>query len=360
VTVGATVVAWTVSQTLRFNDPQGRDDVMLLTKARSLGELALEQGMLAALTPVRDVFGMGDNVLLLLLANAVLLRLLMERIDRPHAVGPGDRLRSPGPGPRLASRWAGLSWAATAVYLLYRIARRVTGMPDPPVSFCLPIEVVVVPLLMVACDGVIVAWILVELRNTSLGDRGDDRIDPHAAVNLVPGAMLACLLALPARYVAIALSLADAFLPPGIAATVLGSILRWQLSWGLADLQGAAFLSLGLAGAVAWSRGTVSGAFRGYARLLAAEGGHLVALLILVGLAGGAAVALAYAVVLSLPASTWVLAAADGYAHYATLPLGLLLVAALVELGERSLPTAALAGAAQSSNPPTAADQPAA
>ena len=66
VVIGATVIAWTVSQTLRFNDPQGKDDLLLLTKARSLGELALEQGILAALTPMRDSVGLGDNLAMLL------------------------------------------------------------------------------------------------------------------------------------------------------------------------------------------------------------------------------------------------------------------------------------------------------
>ncbi|MBV8608950.1 MAG: hypothetical protein JO034_16015, partial [Singulisphaera sp.] len=49
---------------------------------------------------------------------------------------------------------------------------------------------------------------------------------------------------------------------------------------------------------------------------------------------------------LAMPPQTWVLSAADGYAHYATLPIGLLALAALVELGERSLPTATLLGKA--------------
>jgi hypothetical protein len=45
---------------------------------------------------------------------------------------------------------------------------------------------------------------------------------------------------------------------------------------------------------------------------------------------------MAYALVLSLPAQPWVLATADGYAHYATLPIGLILTAALVELGQQA------------------------
>ena len=62
------------------------------------------------------------------------------------------------------------------------------------------------------------------------------------------------------------------------------------------------------------------------------------------GMAAGAASWAAYLLVLSLPTSTWCLAAADSYAHYGTLPVGLILLAALVELGERSLPMA-MAGA---------------
>jgi hypothetical protein len=245
------------------------------------------------------------------------------------------------------------------LYLLYRLGRRVAGPADLPVGYCLPVEAVAVPLLMVVSDGVILAWILQELRSVSLGDEGNERLDPQGVVRLVPAAILTCLLALPARYVATAISLAYSFFPPEVGATALGAVFRWQLSWGLADLQGAALLSLGLAGAVPWSRGTVSSAARGYLRLFAAEGGHLVALLFWSGLAAGVAAAVAYLLVLSLPASTWVLAAADGYAHYATLPVGLLLLAAMVELGERTLPVAALAGAGKGT-PLVTSDQPAA
>ena len=60
---------------------------------------------------------------------------------------------------------------------------------------------------------------------------------------------------------------------------------------------------------------------------------------------------MAYLLVLSLPYSTWALAAADSYAHYGTLPVGLVLLAALVELGERSLPMATPAGPARRPTP---------
>jgi hypothetical protein len=154
---------------------------------------------------------------------------------------------------------------------------------------------------------------------------------------LLPGAVLACLLALPGRYLATAVWLVWFDLSAGEAQ------LRWLLSRGLVEVQAAALPAVGLAGAVAWSRGSMASAVRGYLRLLSAEGGHLVGLLTLAGLAAGGGATLAYLVVLSLPVSSWVLSAADGYAHYATLPVGLVTVAALVELGERALPRATLA-----------------
>ena len=214
-----------------------------------------------------------------------------------------------------------------------------------PVGGCMVAEAVVIPLLMLASDGILLAWILAELRDVSLGDTGNDKLQPMAAVALLPGAVAACLLAMPARYLATAILLGSYYLPDSVARTSVGALLRWQLGRGLADIQGVAILMLGLAGGVAWSRGTIEGALRGYVRMVAVEGGHLVALLALAGVFAGALSALAYTLVLSLPASPWALAVADGYAHYATLPVGLLTVAALVELGERALPTAALAEA---------------
>ena len=43
-----------------------------------------------------------------------------------------------------------------------------------------------------------------------------------------------------------------------------------------------------------------------------------------------------------LPSQNWVLGAADAYAHYVTLPVGLWTLAAAIILAERSLPTASV------------------
>jgi hypothetical protein len=95
-----------------------------------------------------------------------------------------------------------------------------------------------------------------------------------------------------------------------------------------------------MAGVVAWGSGRVLEVFADFFGLLRAEGGRLVAMLGLTGLIAGAGTGVVYAVVLSLPAQPWVLAAADSYAHFFTLPVGLVGLAALVELGGRALPEA--------------------
>ena len=153
-----------------------------------------------------------------------------------------------------------------------------------------------------------------------------------------PRAALACALALPARYVATFVLLGQAYLRTSASATSVGDYVRWQLGWGLTDLQAASLVGIGLAGAVAWSRGTIRGAIAGYGRLLTAEGGHLVAAVAMACVGSGLVAAAAYAVVLLLPVQTWVLGAADSYAHFATLPIGLWALAAFIELAERSLP----------------------
>jgi hypothetical protein len=218
----------------------------------------------------------------------------------------------------------------------------VTGNGELPMGGCIVVEAAVVPALMVLADAVLVAWVLVELRNAGLGDQEVDSLDVVGVTLVIPAAALGCLLAFPARYVATAVGLvANYHLPPYLMTlTPVTSYLRWQSGWGLVDFQAAAVMTVGVLGAVAWSRGTAGDALKGYFRLLAAEGGHLVAALALAGVAAGAVSALAYMLVLSLPYSIWALAAADSYAHYGTLPVGLLLLAALVELGERSLPMA--------------------
>ncbi len=340
IAIGFTVVSWTGSQALVFSRDSGRLDLILLTKSRVLSELALEQGVLAGLTPLRDVAGLGDNLPLLLAAVILLCKVSFDpqRMGlAPHGTDVfADHTRT-------RSGWATLIWCGGAFYALYRMVVRGAGNTDLPLGGCLVIEAVAIPLLMLIADGFLLAWLLTELRNAGLDNSSDDRLDPRQAVALMPAAALACALAVPARYMATFVWLTWRNLPTSVNSTSLGSYFRWQLRWGLTDLQSAALVVVGLVGAVAWSRGTFRGAIAGYQRMLTAEAGHLIAALAMAFVAAGSVSAAAYSVVLLLPVQSWVLAAADSYAHFATLPVGLWTLAALIELGQRSLPFATVA-----------------
>ena len=338
-TITFTVLAWTGAQSMVYHHESGKADLLLLTKSRRLGEVATEQGILAGLTPLRDVAGLGDNLPLLILAAIVVFR---ASIDPQKSGEPGEgasRRGRPRPG------WTTLVWGVAALYILYRSVARAAGAGrvDLPLGGCLIVEAILIPMAMLLVDGFLLAWILTELRNAKLDVGGQNRLDPLQAISLLPAAALACAVALPSRYIATFVFLAQAHLPTSIYATALGQYVRWQLGWGLVDIQAVSLVLVGLVGVVAWSRGRIGEAIAGYRRLLTAEGGHLVVALAMAAAAATAFAAGAYAIVLLLPAQTWVLGTADAYAHFATLPVGLWTLAALIELAERSLPTASRA-----------------
>jgi hypothetical protein len=345
--IGFTVFSWTGAQSFVFNRETGRADLIALTRSRGLGELAVEQGVLAALTPLRDVAGLADNLPLLIVAVIVIFRASVEPQRSEQGVTP----RAGSGRGRAQPAWTTIAWGVGALYILYRVVARAAGSPELPYGNCLVIETILIPVSMAIVDGLLLAWLLVELRNAGLDTTGEGRLDPLQAVALMPAAVLACIAALPARYIAAFVVLANDHLPTAIQTTALGRYIRWQLGdWGLADIQAAALVVVGLVGVVAWTRGKSSEAIGGYGRLLAAEGGHLLAALAMAGVAAGILSAVAYAVVLLLPAQPWVLNAADSYAHFATLPVGLWSLAAFIELAQRSLPIASPARSAARSS----------
>lgn len=328
--LGATVVAWTASQSLHYNNESRRDDIATLLRSKGLSELALEQGILAALTPLRDLAGLGDNLVLLVVGATLTFKLSADRWggDAPFAKG------VPGAVPGLTT----LVWGGAWLYVLYRLASLLPG-PDLneeglPLGGCLFVEALIIPGLMLIADGLLLAWVLIELRAADPGAVGADRVDVLGVLAMTPGAMLACVASLPARYLATGawLALYDV---QSLAATGLPVFVN---GWGLVVAQAAALPLGGLAGSAAWSRGDVRATVIGTIRMARAEGGRLVAAMALAGLVCGGFSALSYLLVLALPAQPWVLSAADSYAHYATLPIGLVLLSALVELGGRARP----------------------
>lgn len=336
VLLGSTVLAWSTSQYFRYADPAGFDNLVLLRRNQSPVELATGQGYLAAITPFRDVCGLGDNfpMLLLLLGITTATVAFRRSFDRSIAESASFAAATRRIASRPMPRWAMLGWGSAVLYALYRLACLTVG-GDLPIGGALLVEAFLVPLWMLAVDGLLLAWVLVELRSIGLGSTAG--LDVAGILALWPGSMLACLLLLPARTMAVTVWLLAGHAPGFVGQSGLGSMLQ---GWGLVWPQAFALSVFGLAGGLAWSRGGIGSTIRGVIRLYRAEGGRVLAVALLATTACGAVSAAAYLVLLTFPASSWLLAAADSYAHYATLPIALLALAALVELREIGLPTA--------------------
>jgi hypothetical protein len=330
IVLAATVVSWTAWQTPLHNVQEKKEDLALLLKSKSRTEFAGEQGTLAALTPLRDLMDMGDNLVLLVGAAALVFKFSADR---------WGRFDDPSVRGRAAGGWTTLCWGGAGLYAMYRVAGLIKDIEGlPPLGGCLFIEVGAVPLLMLLADGLLLAWVLVELRGVAIREE-DSGFDVAGTIAIVPAAILACLVGLPARYAATTVGLA--VFHDHLPKAMIGSpwILTFLRGWGLVWLQAASLPCVGIVGAVAWSSGSWGNALKGYGRLLKAEGGRLVALMTWTGLAVGATSMLAYYAILAMPVQPWVLLAADSYAHYASLPIGLISLAALVELGSRSAVT---------------------
>jgi len=321
--LAAMVISWTGWQSPMYNRVEKKEELALVMKSKTRLEFASEQGSLAALTPFRDLIGLADTLVLLVGAAAVVFKFSADRWGRYD-----DRIV------RSRSSLSGLttlSWSGAGLYAMYRMASLIVDSEGlPPLGGCLFVEVGLVPALMLLSDGLLLAWVLVELRGRPIGD-DEEGFDIPAILTLVPSAMLACALAMPARYVATTVALAYFYHLP----TTMGDtpyVLGFLRGWGLVWLQAGSFLTVGLVGPAAWSRGGWTSTIATYGRLLRAEGGRLAALMATAGVSVGLASTVAYYAVLALPQQPWVLLAADSYAHFMTLPLGLIFLASLVDL----------------------------
>ncbi len=353
IAIGMTVLAWTAGESLLLGRVSGLRDLQALLGTRSQAEIALEQGALATLTPLRDTAGLADNLPWLVLAAFLVFRISIEPQDWTPPGGQDT------PTPALIPRhgYTTAVWGSAALYAIYRLIGWGSGNIELPLGSILVIETLLVPIVMLAADGFLLAWILVELRDTGEGRPTTERFEPREALALLPGSALAVALALPARYAATFVLLVSSYLPTWVSDTPVGQAIRWQLGWGLADLQALSLCLVGLAGATAWSRGSPRESLTGYGRMLRADGARVLVVLALAGTASGVLSAIAYSLVLFLPAQSWVLPAADAYAHFATLPVGLWTLAALIELSQRSLPIALLADALDQDAQPPLSDQ---
>lgn len=326
--LGTSILCWTVALVRAYANDSRLKDLNALLRTRTIREVAWDQAVLAALTPLRDVAALADNLLLLVAAAALAFKATADRWGQPTwARALGD------PPESRASSWI---WVPAWVYALYRAATFVAARDGLPLGGGALVGGLVVPPLMALADGLLLAGVLVALRGAARSPVEGDAQEPlavDALLTMAPAAALACVATLPGRYLAHAAWLLIQDIP-GLARTPVVGLVR---GWGLVGVQGASLAFAGLVGAASVGGG-IGSTLSTFGRMLRAHGGRLAAATALGGMLVGAASGLVYLVVLALPARGWVLEAADSYAHLATLPLGLWLTSALVELAESTPP----------------------
>jgi hypothetical protein len=323
---GAIVFSWTSWQALHHDEPRRLEDLAILLKSRSLSELTQEQAAHAALTPFRDLAGLADLSILLLIASLALFRLSAE------SWGPAGSSEHPDRPPAPAGTV--FAWGAAWIYLIYRTASVALHPDGWPLNGLLGIDLALIPLVMLASDGLLLAWVLHELR-LAVSDAPTPPWTESIAAALrgwLP-ATLAAAAALPARTAALTAWLALPYIPspaPAPLRLLFRELFRGDL---LIWLQAASLALTPLLAAAAWTRHAGRpGLLALTLILLQSQAGRLVAIILGGTVASAGLSALAYWTILSLPPQPWLLAAADAYAHFATLPAALLLLATLVEL----------------------------
>ena len=193
------VLAWTTTQCVEFLssssvmglEPRGLVDVKALLKSGGGSDRAWELGVTEAIGPVRDLGGLGDLVVLLIIAGVAAFQFAAD-----HS-GSRGRIDRDGPG-----AWASVAWGAAGLYTLWRFAAIVGRRDGVPLVGCLPGEMFLIPLLMIFADGLLLAWILAELRDADFSEEDRPFLDSRGALMLFPlGAFVSVLIA-PTRVMA--------------------------------------------------------------------------------------------------------------------------------------------------------------
>jgi len=316
------VVSWTAWEARTYSATNRFEELALLIKNKGVFPLAVEQGVLAALTPLRELAGLGDTLILMLVVAVLVFKLGAERWE-------GDETDDPG----FVPVWITPTWIAAWLFVLYRLTLNIIAPDGYPISASTYVEPVLIPTLMLICDGLLLGCVLGEVRRVNAEGLVGSRM--AEAVRWLPASIIACVAALPARVVAVMAYLILKYVPASAPSVVLGGLLWLLLSWGLIVLQAGSLVALPWVGAAAYGpvRG---GTWLVWWRMMRDQGGRLVGLVALNLLACLVSVTAVYAVVLQYPVQAWLLAAADSYSHFVTIPLGLILMATLVEIADRA------------------------
>lgn len=326
---GLVLCSWSTSQLLQYGMTANLDSLMLTLRGKTVSSFALEQGILAALTPLRDLINLADIWPMVAAGLFFAFRYSSQAQWIPNSIKTRSQVR--------AQLLVQFFWIVASVWLVYRLVLGVSGDGGLPLHSGAWFEIVVEPITMILIDATLLAWVIVELRDSL--EKGSDQLAPdaEAVFGLFPAILLIAILLAPARVFAhvVWLTWNSVLETMGDSAELPARAVEWvvwALSWGLIDLQIVVAPLAILAGAVAFGGGSIRSTLGIAWRTLRQRGSQY--FLITLAFMAFAFLSSSAMTVLMLyhPAEPWVLMAADFYAHLASLGLGLWYLSCLIEL----------------------------
>lgn len=327
---GLLLASWTTTQFLNYSDASGLNDLQLSLRTKTIPVFSLELGFLAALVPLRDLTSLADAWPFILAVSVASFHFSnkMQFVPRSVASGKENRARS----------FSQAVWALSAIWLLYRVVVGASAEGGLPLVSGVFVESILEPALMLFLDSLFLAWAITEIRDSFQMEQTDIAPRLPEVFALVPAVVVVNFILMPGRYLAHFIwifwnSVAVSGFA-GSSQTYYAEITRfffWALSDGLIYIQVMVFPMLVLAGSCL--NGRIRDTFKIAVLMLRNQASTIFLILAFVSLADIAGVAMINSLVLSHPAESWVLLAADSYSHYFTLFSGLLLLAAFIELG---------------------------
>jgi hypothetical protein len=332
---GFVLCSWTTSQLLQYDSVANLDALQLSLRGKTIAMFGLEQGVLTALTPLRDLLALADVWPLAAAGLFFGFRYTSQAQWVPRSVKTSEQIR--------AQTLAQIFWVVVAVWLVYRIVVGVSGEGGLPLHSGAWFEVALEPATMLLIDSVLAAWVVVELRDSLMSDSDSLGPDPVKIFSLFPAMIFVCFLLAPGRYFAHVVWLAwnsfvDQAAQSGAVAPDILSGVIWALSWGIVDIQVIAMPFALLAGAAAFGGGSIGRVLRIAWRTLRGDASLYFATTIAMGTFGLMSTSLLTSLMLSHPSEPWVLMAADFYCHLASLAIGLWYLCCLIELCSRHWP----------------------
>lgn len=333
VLIGCLLLSWTTSQIFSYSGPGGLDDLQLTLRTKTLWTYSLEQGFLSAIIPLRDLANLADNWVIVLIATVSAFYYTNSMQWVPVSTMSAAQ--------RQAYIKSQYFWFAGGFWLIYRIIVGAASEGGLPLISGVFFETVVEPAVMIGIDAMILAWVVVELRDSQTLEPLDMKPRMSEIVQLLPAILLVNILVLPARYfVHIVWILWNNLLQTVNLKSIYYNQAVESFVWFLGDgfiyLQVVAFPLILVSGAVAFSSGSIRKMMKLVVGMLRFGGDKIVLLAGCLGMVNLAGVTALNLLLISHPQEPWVLIASDSYCHYFTFLTGMILMSGLIEIASEA------------------------